>query len=87
MSEQQAAPPQYSPDGRWWWNGQEWVPAVPAKATGGPRVAVIVLAVVGGLFAVLVVAVLVLGSFLAPVGTQHDTSEVDGYCEIFPEDC
>jgi hypothetical protein len=22
-----AAPPQYSPDGHWWWNGQEWVPA------------------------------------------------------------
>ena len=20
------APPQYSPDGHWWWNGQEWVP-------------------------------------------------------------
>lgn len=20
------APPQYSPDGRWWWNGQRWVP-------------------------------------------------------------
>src|SRR5262245_59350640 len=25
-----AALPQYSPDGRWWWNGQEWVP-VPYK--------------------------------------------------------
>lgn len=23
---QQWAPPQYSPDGRWWWNGQRWVP-------------------------------------------------------------
>jgi len=22
---QQVAPPQYSPDGRWWWNGQAWV--------------------------------------------------------------
>jgi hypothetical protein len=22
-----AAPPQYSPDGQWWWNGQQWVPA------------------------------------------------------------
>ncbi|HSR23599.1 MAG TPA: hypothetical protein VLW53_08610, partial [Candidatus Eisenbacteria bacterium] len=20
------APPQYSADGRWWWNGQAWVP-------------------------------------------------------------
>ncbi len=23
---QQAAPPQYSPDGRWWWNGRTWTP-------------------------------------------------------------
>jgi hypothetical protein len=21
-----AAAPQYSPDGRWWWNGQQWLP-------------------------------------------------------------
>jgi hypothetical protein len=25
-----AAPPQLSPDGRWWWNGAQWVPAAPA---------------------------------------------------------
>ena len=85
MSEQHAAPPQYSPDGRWWWNGQEWVPAVPGKR--GRSAVKIVLAVVAGLVALVVVAVLVLGSLLAPVGTQHDTSEVEGYCEIFPEDC
>lgn len=84
MSEQQAAPPQYSPDGRWWWNGQEWVP-VPAKQ--GRSTVKIVLAVVAGIVALLVVAVLVLGSLVAPIGTQHDTSEVEGYCEIFPEDC
>lgn len=30
MSEQApSAPPQYSPDGRWWWNGQDWVPIAP----------------------------------------------------------
>jgi hypothetical protein len=23
------APPQFSPDGQWWWNGREWVPAQP----------------------------------------------------------
>jgi hypothetical protein len=29
-----AATPQYSPDGRWWWDGQEWWPA---SAPGSPR--------------------------------------------------
>jgi hypothetical protein len=24
-----AAPPQFSPDGQWWWNGVQWVPAAP----------------------------------------------------------
>ncbi len=24
---QQTAPPQYSSDGRWWWDGQQWIPA------------------------------------------------------------
>ena len=24
---QPSAPPQLSPDGLWWWNGAEWVPA------------------------------------------------------------
>lgn len=24
--------PQYSPDGRWWWDGSQWVPAQPAYA-------------------------------------------------------
>lgn len=29
------APPQYSPDGRWWWNGQQWVPVQqPTPAPG-----------------------------------------------------
>ena len=22
-----AAPPQFSPDGRWWWDGSQWIPA------------------------------------------------------------
>ena len=50
---------QYSPDGLWWWNEQEWVP-VPAKRTrSGLKIA---LAVVAGLVALLVVIALVLGS-------------------------
>lgn len=33
---QEVAPPQFSPDGRWWWNGQRWVP-VPYGARQQPR--------------------------------------------------
>jgi hypothetical protein len=33
--DQGAAAPQYSPDGRWWWNGQEWQP-VPQQAARPP---------------------------------------------------
>lgn len=25
------APPQYSPDGRWWWTGQQWVAVQPQQ--------------------------------------------------------
>lgn len=31
-------PPQYSPDGRWWWNGATWLPAPPAPAAYPPAV-------------------------------------------------
>jgi hypothetical protein len=31
-----AAPPQLSPDGRWWWNGQQWLAAQPAPPVGPP---------------------------------------------------
>src|SRR4051812_45594478 len=33
MDTAQTAPPQLSPDGHWWWNGQEWVPAPAPAAT------------------------------------------------------
>jgi len=26
-----AGPPQYSPDGRWWWNSSEWLPVPPTR--------------------------------------------------------
>jgi S1-C subfamily serine protease len=32
-----AAPPQYSPDGRWWWDGQRWVPVRPLAPAARPR--------------------------------------------------
>jgi hypothetical protein len=28
-----AAPPQLSPDGHWWWDGQQWLPNTPTTAT------------------------------------------------------
>jgi hypothetical protein len=27
-----SAPPQYSPDGHWWWDGQQWIPALEYQA-------------------------------------------------------
>src|SRR5437879_342035 len=32
-----AATPQYSPDGRWWWDGQEWWPASSGRASRAIR--------------------------------------------------
>jgi len=31
------APPQYSPDGRWWWNGATWLPAPPSPLGSFPQ--------------------------------------------------
>jgi TM2 domain-containing membrane protein YozV len=48
--------PQFSPDGRWWWNGQQWVP-VPASsqtlaASSKSKVAAGLLAILLGDFGV-----------------------------------
>lgn len=64
-----SAPPQYSPDGRWWWTGTEWVPAsaatpahgfgtAPRRTTNGFAIAALVLGVLwlGGLGAVFALA-------------------------------
>jgi hypothetical protein len=32
MSTPTGAPPQYSGDGRWWWDGQQWVPVSPQQS-------------------------------------------------------
>ncbi len=32
-------PPQLSPDGRWWWNGNQWVPIPPPKPPGAGALA------------------------------------------------
>jgi hypothetical protein len=89
LSEQQnpaTAPPQYSPDGAWWWNGTQWVPARPEGTRKSGRSVVLVLALV----AVAVVAIaLLLVVVTRPIGTQveMDGELDDSYCQMFPEDC
>jgi len=34
--QQGKAPPQYSPDGRWWWDGQQWTPVQQTAAQSQP---------------------------------------------------
>lgn len=36
VQEAQSAPPQYSADGQWWWDGSQWLP-VPQVALSAPR--------------------------------------------------
>src|SRR6266700_4100001 len=43
--------PQYSPDGRWWWNGVQWLPVsayrLPAPTTDSGATTAMVLGIVG----------------------------------------
>ena len=87
MSQQNpTAPPQYSPDGQWWWNGNQWVPVQQPTAARSGRSKVLVLSMVAVGVAVLF---LLLALLNRPIGTQV---EMDGdldksYCQMFPEDC
>ena len=87
MSQQNpTAPPQYSPDGQWWWDGTQWVPVNRSSAGRSGRSKVLVLALVAVGVAVLF---LLLALLNRPIGTQV---EMDGdldesYCQMFPEDC
>ena len=44
------SPPQYSSDGRWWWNGQQWVPNPQLGPGGKSKVAAGVLGILLGDF-------------------------------------
>src|SRR5436309_2565456 len=69
----QQPPPQYSPDGRFWWNGQAWVPVSPVAAAIAPRGHGIRNAAIGcgGFLAFLIVASIV-ASMLSS-GQPHTT--------------
>jgi hypothetical protein len=80
------APAQYSPDGRWWWDGARWVPTQQPAARRSGRTVVLVLALVA---AAVVGVVLLLALLSRPIGTQveMDGELDDSYCQMFPEDC
>ena len=88
MTDQQqaSAAPQYSPDGQWWWDGRSWVPVhqpAPQPVSQGRRLVLMLALAAVGVILVGFLAIL----FTRPIGTQHDTDELDNYCQIFPEDC
>jgi hypothetical protein len=64
----QPAPPQYSPDGRFFWNGQQWLPVPAVQQKTGWGCGRIFLVVAG-----LVVAVVIIGA-LASGGHSPSTS-------------
>ena len=58
----QNAPPQYSADGRWYWDGQRWIPVGPPAKRNSPgaTVAVVLAAFVGILFLTSIVVIVIL---------------------------
>jgi hypothetical protein len=80
----EAAPPQYSADGHWWWTGQQWVPepAQPQRAaqpvhvvSGGPSFATI-------LGALLVFALIVLAGYGVYDQTRDDQQRDEEYEQL-----
>ncbi len=75
---------QYSPDGKWWWNGQAWVPApsVPPvrSLTFGTAPRRSWLAIFGGVTAIVAEAV-ILVSYVTPFATYDATSTSAAYTQ------
>lgn len=65
---QQPPPPghpvQYSPDGRFWWDGQQWQPVpiayYPPSGGGGATAAIVIAIVVGAMILLAVVVIVIL---------------------------
>ena len=57
-----SAPPQYSPDGRWYWDGQRWIPVGPQvrRTPAGATIAVLIASFVGILFMIWIVVIVIL---------------------------
>jgi len=55
------AGPTFSPDGRFVWNGQQWIP-VPSSGGGGSRIAIVVLCTCLGLVVLAIVVLAVLAA-------------------------
>ena len=79
-------PPQYSEDGRWWWDGREWRPVDTPKRRSSTKTPLLIAVAVAG--AVVIGVVLLVSVLSTSVGTQHEVDELDeDYCAYFPEDC
>jgi hypothetical protein len=64
-----AATPQYSPDGRWWWDGQEWWPASQSRAIR-PRRRLYLVALLAAVAAVVLVVAASVSSGLPENATR-----------------
>lgn len=84
---QQQAPPQVSPDGAWWWDGQRWQPMPKSSdRMSGQRLPTLVLVVLG----VILVLLPIFGySMYQEQQRQSELGETgrDAHCRLFPENC
>ena len=74
------AQPHYSPDGRWWWNGRQWLPVQPQVPQQQPRSTF--WPVLGALLAFAVIAVIAFALYSSERADQQRKDEFDSYmCE------
>lgn len=83
-----SAPPQYSFDGRWWWDGAQWIPVQVSGAARKRNTGLVIAVVAAGVLA----CVLLLGVASAMFGQVGSTKPMGPkldkqYCEYWPEDC
>lgn len=89
MSTSTPAPPQFSTDGRWWWDGTRWVPVAtpvrpPSPTGGGLKWARRIFSIVAGGIALLVLLGLLL---VAATARPIDPVSREGTLTKFVRDC